>query len=123
MKPMTQQDISQQPRDREASAPIYEPQVARTLGNLAVTHGHTQKWSDAIQDYTAAADIYRRLWTKDHDTYGDTLASTLLGLASVQRGHGAEPKAAVCATLHEAQTVVQSSAIKALVAKDVAECH
>lgn len=49
MRPMTQQDISQQPRDREPSPPTYEQPGVRDLGSLKdLTLGGTSVGSDSL---------------------------------------------------------------------------
>ena len=59
----------------------YEPDVARTLNNLALLYFDTQRFSESETMYLEALETRRRLAEKDPDTYEPGLAMTLNNLA------------------------------------------
>ncbi|MBR4146747.1 MAG: tetratricopeptide repeat protein [Bacteroidales bacterium] len=59
----------------------YEPDVARTLNNLALLYSNTQRFSESETMYLEALEIRRRLAEKDPDTYEPGSAMTMNNLA------------------------------------------
>ena len=59
----------------------YEPDVARTLNNLALLYSNTQRFAESETMYLEALEIRRQLVEKDPDTYEPGLAMTLNNLA------------------------------------------
>ena len=59
----------------------YEPDVARTLNNLALLYSNTQRLKESETMYLEALEIRRRLAEKDPDTYEPGLAMTMNNLA------------------------------------------
>lgn len=59
----------------------YEPDVARTLNNLALLYSETQRFEESEAMYLEALEIRRRLAENDPDTHEPGLAMTLNNLA------------------------------------------
>lgn len=61
----------------------YEPDVARTLNNLALLYSNTQRLAESETMYLEALKIRRQLAEKDPDIYEPDLAMTLNNLATL----------------------------------------
>ena len=61
----------------------YEPDVARTLNNLAALYNNTQRFTDSEAMYKEALEIRRRLAQQDPQAYEPDVAMTLNNLAGL----------------------------------------
>ena len=64
---------------------VYEPDVARTLGKLAILYSEIQRFEDSEQMFEEALEIRRRLSSDNPQVYEPDVATTLYNLAILYR--------------------------------------